>query len=150
VTSLARVLPMLTVLAWVITLALRILDSGNTRGPTIVVSSLGGAPFDFGEAQAIYLVSWVAVTGCAVSAWLFRSLTWWSVAAILVAVMLGTMLLGLLLDPPSVIWDGVDRQGRPIGGYETGEPAAGALVLAVGIAALLAASICGLIGRSRH
>lgn len=149
-TRLARLLPVLTVLAWMITLALPILDSGNTRGPKVVVSSLGGTPFDLSDAQAAYIVSWLAVVGCAASVWLFRSLTWWSLATILVAVLLGTMLVGVILDPPSLNWDGADRQGRPIGGYETGKPAAGAWVWAGGIAALFAAGICGLIGRARR
>lgn len=149
-TRIARFLPVLTVLAWVITLALPILDSGNTRGPKIVVSSLGGAPFDLSDANPIFIVAGAAVVGCAASVWLFRSLTWWSITAILVVVLLGTMLLGMILEPPSVIWDGVDPQCRPTGGYEVGEPAAGAWVWAMGIVALFTAGICGLIGRARH
>lgn len=148
--AVARILPLVTVLAWVITLAVPVLDSGNTRGPKIVVSSLGGSPFDLSDAQATYVISWIAVVGCAASAWLFRSLTWWSLVTILVALLLGARLLGLVLDPPSLIWDGADPRGRPTGGQVIGKPSAGTWIWAMGIAALLVAGVCGLAGRVRH
>lgn len=136
-------------MAWTITLVLPILDSGNEHGPRIVVSSLGGEPLDLIEAQPPFVIAWVAVLCCAASAWLVRSLTWWSVATLLIAVVLGILLIGMLLDPPSLLWDGADAQGRPTGGQEIGEPAAGALVWAIGIGALIAAGVCGLSGRVR-
>lgn len=146
----ARLLPLVTVLAWAITLALPILDSGNARGPTIVVSSLGGAPFDLSDANAAFVAAWVAVLVCAASVWLVRTLKWWSLATILVAVLLAAMLLMMIVDPPTLSWDGVDAQGRETGGYEIGKPVAGAVVWAVGLAALGAAGICGLIGHRRQ
>lgn len=149
-TRIARLLPLLTVMAWAITLVLPVLDSGNDHGPRIVVSSLGGEPLDLADVQSPFVIAWVAVLGCAASAWLFRSLRWWSVATLLIAAVLGILLIGMLVDPPSLLWDGVDAQGRPTGGQEIGEPAAGALFWAMGIGALVAAGVCGLIGRARH
>lgn len=131
----------------VITLALPVLDSQNSTGPQITASSLGGDPFDLSDAQPGFLLAWAAVLGCAASAWLLRSLRWWSVVAILVAVVLGGLLLTMLLDPPSILWDGVDDRGRPTGRQAIGEPAAGAVVWAAGIGALLAAGVLGLAGR---
>lgn len=146
-TRIARLLPLLTVAAWAITLVLPILDSGNTPGSRIVVSSLGGEPFALTEAQPAFLLAWACVLGCAASVWLFRTLRWWSVVSMLVAVLLGALLFTMLTDPPSLLWDGVDAQGRPTGGQEIGKPAAGAVVWAIGIGALFAAGVCGLIGR---
>lgn len=145
----AQLLPLVTVAVWAITLLLPVLDSGNAEGPRIVVTSLGGPPFDLGEMQPVFFVAWVAVLGCAVSVWVVRSFRWWSVVTILVTVLLGAFLLGMLVDPPSLLWDGMDAQGRPTGGQEIAEPAGGAPAWAVGIGALLAAAICGFIGRTR-
>lgn len=145
----AQLLPLVTVAVWVITLLIPVLDSGNTEGPRIVVTSLGGPPFDLSETQPVFVVAWVAILCCAVSAWVARSLRWWSVVTILVAVLLGAFLLRMLVEPPFLLWDGVDAQGRPTGGQEIAEPAGGALAWAMGIGALFAAGICGLIGRTR-
>lgn len=148
-TRTARLLPLITVAAWAITLALPILDSGDSETGGIVVSSLGESVSST-AVQPAFLLAWAGVLGCAASVWLFRSLTWWSIVAMLVAVMLGAFLVSVIMDPPSLLWDGVDAQGRPIGGYEVGEPAAGALVWVMGIGALFAAGVCGLIGRTEH
>ncbi len=69
-TSPARLLPLLTVAAWTITLALPILASGKTEGSRIMVSSTGGYSFDLTETQPAFLLSWAGVLGCAASVWL--------------------------------------------------------------------------------
>lgn len=137
-------------MAWAITLVLPILDSGNTQGPRIVVSSLGGEPLDLADAQPSFVIAWVAILGCAASAWLFRSLTWWSVGTLLLAQVLSARLIEMLVNPPILMWDGVDDQGRPTGGSEIGEPVFGALAWAIGIGALVLAGVCGLSDRPRH
>lgn len=149
-TRLARLLPLLTVAAWTITLVLPILDSGTSHGPRIVVSSLGGDVFDLTGARPEFVLAWAGVLGCAASVWLFRSLRWWSVVTMLIALVLGFFLLAMIMDPPSLLWDGVDGQGRPTGGQEIGEPVAGALAWVIGIGALFAAGVCGLIARGHR
>ena len=144
--TLARLLPLVTVAAWLIGLVLPVLDSGNTNGGRIVVTSLGGDVLEWGDVEPAFVVAWVGVVGCAVSAWLLRSLTAWSVAALLIAVALISWLGAMIADPPSLIWDGQDAQGRPTAGMEFGRPAAGALAWTIGIAALAAAAVCGWIG----
>lgn len=149
-TRIARALPLITVTSWALTLFVPVLDSGNTRGPRIVVSSLGGEPLALVDAQGPFVVAWVLVIGSAASAWVSRSLTGWSVVVMLVAVALTMFLSSMLLDPPRLIWDGVDDQGRPTGGYEVAGPTVGTLIWAAGIAALFAAGVCGLAGRGQQ
>ena len=149
-TSPARLLPLITVAAWTATLALPILDSGESKGPRIMVSSTGGYPFDLTEAQPIFLVAWIAVLGCAATVWMLRSLTWWSVVAMSVALLLGALLIMTLANPPSLVWDGVGGQGYPTGGNAIAKPMAGALVWVMGIGALFAAGVFGLRERTRQ
>ena len=96
----AHLLPLIATAAWVVTLALPVLDSGDAAGPRIVVTSLGAQPFDLTETHPAFLLAWIGVLGCAASVWLLRSLRWWSVATMLVAPMLGALLLTTLTDPP--------------------------------------------------
>ncbi len=84
------------------------------------------------------------------AAWLLRSVKWWSVVTMLVAMLLSAVLITTLMNPPELIWDGFDDQGRAIGGYVVGEPAVGALVWVMGIAALFAASVYGLVEQTRQ
>ncbi|SDT20853.1 hypothetical protein [Microlunatus soli] len=147
--NIARFLPLITVVAWLITLALPVLDSGNGHGPRIVVTSLGGDPFDLAGIELPFVLAWIGILGCAVTVWLLRSLTWWSVVAVLVTIALVALGAQLITDPPTLIWGGVDDQGRPTGGMERGEPVAGALVWLLGIAALATAAVCGFLGSRR-
>lgn len=142
----ARILPLITVAALALTLVVPILDSGNTGGPRIVVTSLGGPAFDLAEMDPVFLIAWAAVLGCAVSVWFLHSLGWWGVAAMLTSGLLGALFVRMLTDPPYLFWDDMDAQGNPVGGGEIGEPAIGALLWAIGLGALLAAAICGLMG----
>ncbi|MFT0846336.1 hypothetical protein VR010_01115 [Actinomycetaceae bacterium L2_0104] len=145
----ARLLPLLTTIAWAATLVVPVLDSGNTEGPRIVVTSLGGRPFDLDKVEAVFVLAWISVLGCAISGWILRSLRWWSVTTMLVAGALGTLLASMIRNPPIIMWDGVDAQGRMTGGAAIGEPAIGALIWAIGIVALLVAGVCGLVGATR-
>lgn len=143
--TVARLLPLVTVVAWSVTLVLPVLDSGRTAGPRIVVTSLGGDRLDVGDLDSAFVIAWLAVIGCAVTALLARSLRWWSLLAMPVAVALAAFLIGMIIEPPSLIWDGQDAQGRMTGGSEVAEPALGALAWLVGIVALGAASVCGFV-----
>lgn len=145
----ARLLPLVTVLAWVITVFLPVLDSGNLTGPRIVVTSLGGDPLDPSGIKPPYVFAWLGVVGCAVLAWLLRSLTWWSVVTMIVTLALAVLLVSMISDPPSLLWDGVDARGHPTGGMERGAPAPGMLAWLLGIAALGVSAVLGLVGTRR-
>ena len=144
--KIARILPLFTVIAWAITLVLPVLDSGNTVGPRIIVTSLGGQSFDLADVEPVFLLAWAGVLVCALSVWLLRSLRWWSLAAIATSGLLCALFVRMLTDPPMLMWDGVDPQGNPIGGAEIGEPAIGAVLWGIGIAALFVAGVCGFLG----
>ena len=139
-----RLLPLLTVAAWALTLVIPVLDSGKNSGPRIVVSSTGGTPFDLTDAEPVFLLAWAGVLGCAATVWLLRSLKVWSVVAIVVAVLLAVLLITTIMDPPTVFWDGIDAQGQHIGGAEVGGPATGSVLWAIGIGALFMAGLGGL------
>lgn len=141
----ARLLPLIAVIALAVTLALPILDSANENGPRLMVTSLGGEPFDVTETKPAFLIAWIAVSACAASVWMFRSLKWWSIATIVVSVGLGALLVATILDPPWTTWSGIDTQGRETGGAEVAEPAAGAIVWIAGITALLVAGVLGIV-----
>ena len=141
--KIARILPLFTVVAWAITLVLPVLDSGNTIGPRIIVTSLGGQSFDLADVEPVFLLAWAGVLGCALSVWLLRSLKWWSLATIVTSGLLCTLFVRMLVDPPMLMWDGADSQGNPIGGGEIGEPAIGAVLWGIGIVALFLAGVCG-------
>lgn len=150
-TLLVRLLPLVTVAAWVMTLFVPVFDSGNDVGPRIVMNSLG-TDLDFlDDPWSLFIATWVGVVGCAVSVWFSRRpRVWWSIVAMLVAVLIGIFVAMVLENPPVLLWDGVDAQGRPIGGFEKAGPAAGTVVWGIGLVALFTAGVCGLVGsRSR-
>lgn len=146
----ARCLPLVTVLAWAITIAVPVLDSAEPSGPNIVVNSFGAEPYQWDEVQDSFLIAWIAVLVCAAWAWWARPQRVWSVVTLVVAGGLAWMLLGLLLRPPMLMWDGVDAQGRPTGGSVVGEPAAGAVLWAIGIIALGVSGLWGFLSADRQ
>ncbi len=146
VTRIARVLPLLTVAAWLTTVFVPILDSGNTVGSRIVVTSLGFDGFPPQSVEPVFIAAWVAVLACAGLAWVPSGRRWWSVLAIVVAIVLAVVLVAWVLNPPFILWDGVDAQGRPVGGHEEAVPAIGILASTLGIAALF---VAGLLARVR-
>ncbi|WP_167356909.1 hypothetical protein [Brevibacterium siliguriense] len=55
-----------------------------------------------------------------------------------------------MANAPTLMWDAVDDQGRPIFGMVVAEPAMGAGLWAIGGLCLLAAGVCGLLGDHRR
>lgn len=152
-TRLARLLPLLTLAAWVITLAVPLFQGDDPDNPAlsdvVTVSSLGGAPFDLDAASWPFVLSWIAIAGLTVSAWFLRSLRVWSLVAIGAAVALSLQLYSVISYPPVLLWDGMDGQGNMIGGQITGVPTVGVPIWMAGIAALGLAGVLGLIGSFR-
>lgn len=148
-TLLVRLLPLVTVVAWVITLFVPVFNSGNSFGPRIVMNSLGTDLQFLDDPWPTFVATWVAILGCAVSVWFLRGFRVWSIVAMLVVAAIIVFVVLLLANPPALIWDGIDAQGRPTGGYEEAGLGAGMLVWGVGLVALLTAGVCGLLGSKR-
>ena len=147
----ARTLPILALIAWVVTIWVPVLDSAaqdsySPESLRIVVTSLGHRPFEFGDAAPKFLVIWICLLTCMVSAWLVAGLRAWSWATMVLGVLVIKLLIDMMADPPIAMWDGQNAKGEGIGGMVVGYPAMGAAFWAVGAIALLAAGILGLIG----
>lgn len=123
-----------------------VLDSGSSKGNEsmrIVYSSFGRRPVDFADIDPEYVFLWCVLLVCVITVWLLRSLRIWSVLAILLGIVMLAFLIMLIADPPMLIWDGQDSQGRATGGMEVGRPAFGALLWVLGGLALMASGVCG-------
>lgn len=145
----ARWLPLVALASWVAMIWVPVLDSGNHEGPRLVITSLGEQPIAPETSDVAFLLPWIAIVACAVTAWISRSLVMWSPAAVILGLVLLVALTLMLLDPPFFMWDGMDEQGRWVGGMEIGYPAPGAVLWALGSTALIVGGIFGLYG-SRH
>lgn len=149
-TIFARLLPLAAIAAWAVMIWVPFLDSRTTTGPGIVYTSLGELPLSGQNLMAEFLLVWGLIGACAMTAWMFNPLRTWSVVTFVVGVALIVFLLAMVLDPPILMWDGQDEQGRPTGGMAVGYPAPGSIFWALGSCALIAAGICGLIGGCRR
>jgi hypothetical protein len=139
----ATLLPLVTVAAWVITIFVPILDSGNDDGPRIRITSMGENPFDPATAVPGFFAVWLLVVVFSILPLLFGISRWWSGAAMIIAAILIIVLVFTALNPPSLIWDGQIAEGMPTGGMEVALPDFGFVVGLVGASALGAAGITG-------
>lgn len=151
----ARLLPILALCAWVVTLWVPVLDSSlnslHTKESTrIVVTSLGDVPRDLSDLDPKFVVIWSCLLACVISAWLVDRLRIWAWATVCLGVAVLALLINLMAEPPTLMWDGQDSSGRWIGGMEVASPVWGAALWAVGGLALIAAGICGLIGERQR
>lgn len=149
----ARVLPIGTVVCWVITIFVPVLDSGGRESVRIRVTSLGFSPIDMNDLNPGYVALWIIIVTGAFTAWLLSASRWWSIAAIVLGTVLGLHLLQLVADPPLLMWDGQTANGMPTGGMEVAYPAAGFGFWVLGSALYIAAGICGLVAaaqKNRH
>lgn len=147
---LARILPLGAVLAYVIAIRVPVMQSHGGIQPDLIVTTLGldysvGDPID-----PLVVVLWNLLLGCAVTAWPLSRLRAWGVVAIASGVLLLTVLLTLLADPPFYLWDGIDDEGRPTGGLVEAEPASGAALWAASGLLLIAAGVHGLLSGPRR
>lgn len=138
-------------------------SSDAPQPPRIIVTALGGPPFDLEEARGSMVLVAVGVLVCAAASLLLTvrsrpdSHPWpdvvrriWSVGTLVLSACAIFMLVTLLADMPTIMWDAVDDQGRPIFGMVVAEPALGAVLWAIGCFGLLAAGVCGLLGDVRR
>lgn len=151
----ARLLPILALCAWVVTLWVPVLDSSlnslHTKESTrIVVTSLGDVPRDLSDLDPKFVVIWSCLLACVISAWLVDRLRIWAWATVCLGIAVLASLINMVAEPPSLMWDGQDESGRWIGGMEVASPAAGAALWAIGSIALIVAGICGLIGERQQ
>lgn len=145
-----RLLPLVTVAAWIITIFVPVLDSGNDEGPRITITSLGGAPLDSAELHPGFIGIWFLIVVFALLPWLFGHSQWWSATAILIGVGILLGLIVAVINPPFLMWDGQTDDGMPTGGMEVALPDYGFVLWIIGSQALGAAGVCGWIGRQRQ
>ncbi|AZL04852.1 MULTISPECIES: hypothetical protein [Brevibacterium] len=139
----ASLLPLATVAAWVITIFVPILDSGNNDGPRIRITSLGEDPFEPATAVPGFFAVWLLVVVFSILPLLFGISRWWSGAAMVIAALLIIVLVFAALNPPSLLWDGQTPDGMPTGGMEVALPDFGFFISLVGALALGAAGSAG-------
>lgn len=139
----------MTVAAWIITIFVPVLDSGNAEGPSITITSLGGAPLDSAELNPGFIAIWILLIVFALLPWLFGHSQWWSATAILIGVGILLGLIAAVINPPSLMWDGQTDDGMPTGGMEVALPDYGFVLWIIGSQALVAAGVCGWIGGQR-
>ena len=146
----ARLLPLVTVAAWIVTIFVPVLDSGNVKGPRITITSLGGAPLDSAELNPGFIAIWILIVIFALLPWLFGHSRWWSVSAVACSVVILLGLVVAVIDPPFLMWDGETDDGMPTGGMEVAVPDFGFVLWIIGSQALAAAGVCGWIGGDRR
>ena len=131
--------------------------------PRIIVTALGGPPFDLDEARGSMVLVAVGVLVCAAASLLLTVRSWpdshpwpdvvrrlWSVGTLFLSVCVFLVLADMLANMPTIMWDAVDDRGRSVFGMVVAEPALGAVLWAIGGLSLLAAGVCGLLGDARR
>lgn len=151
----ARMLPVLPLVVWVVTIWVPVLDSSRPGLHTseynrIVVTSLGSIPVEMGELELEFVTIWACLLTCAISAWLLSGLKLWSWATAIFGASVMVFLSDMIAEPPIILWDGQDSSGRPIGGMEVAAVDVGAGLWLAGGVALIAAGVCGLVGERRR
>lgn len=146
----ARFLPLVTVAAWIITIFVPILDSGNDDGPRIRITSVGETPLDPEYLSPGFIAIWLLIVSFAILPWLFGVERWWSGSAIVLGALLLLVLAAAVINPPSLLWDGQTDDGMPTGGMEVALPDFGFALCLIGSQALGAAGFCGWIGSRRR
>lgn len=124
-------------------------SDADAAGPQIIWTALGDmgtTPYPDPTA-ALLSAGVVAVAVAGVAAPVNR-------VCIVVVTVVGALVLAMLLlmiaDPPSLLWDGVDDEGRPTGGMAVGRPHVGALLFSAAGLLLIAGGQCGLVARGRR
>lgn len=149
--SLARFLPFIALAVWIITLFVPVIDSFNDSGPRIIMTSLGDwTPDSSRPPDTFFFVLWVLILTIVVLGIFFASARWWAAAAILLGAFIVVILIGLVLSPPMLMWDGQLPDGTPTGGMEIGYPSVGYGLWLIGGAALITAGICGLLSETQR
>ena len=119
----ARLLPILALCAWVVTLWVPVLDSSlnslHTKESTrIVVTSLGDVPRDLSDLDPKFVIIWSCLLACVISAWLVDRLRIWAWATVCLGIAVLASLINMVAEPPSLMWDGQDRAGGGSAGWK--------------------------------
>lgn len=154
----ARLLALVSVVAWGVMIWVPIFDSGTRGSDSVVVTSLGRLPIGTDDFNLGVLLPWVGILFGAAVVWLVDPPTRrWSAVVIVIGVALFVMLQLILMDPPTyfriVILDppptpskGEDSAEEDHGVTIIGRPAAGVSYWILGSGALMMAGILGFFG----
>ncbi|WP_155807353.1 hypothetical protein [Brevibacterium sp. VCM10] len=147
----ARLLPFIAVAMWIATIFIPVVDSLSDVGPRIRWTSLGDLTFDDGgEMLPSFILLWAIVVGFAALGLGFAVDQWWNVTAVLIAALIVFIVIAILLNPPTIMWDGQLPDGTPIGGMEVGWPSFGFGLWLIGAASLAAAGACGFAAKAQR
>ena len=148
---LARWLPFIAVAMWVATIFVPVVDSFNGDGPRVRMTSLGEWTVDDGgEVLPLFILFWAFLVGFAALGLGFSSDQWWNVTAVVMAALIVFILVAILLNPPTIMWDGQLPDGTPTGGMEVGRPSFGFGLWLIGAASLATAGICGFAAKAQR
>ena len=164
----AQVLSLSVLCLWIVMLWVPICaspedTSESPHPPRIIVTALGGPPFDFDEARTSNVLVALGILACAAAAFLLTVRSrpgmhpWpdvvarlWSVGTLVLSLCAFLVLAELLANQPTIMWDAVDDQGQPVFGTVVAQPALGAGLWLIGCLCLLAAGVFGLLGDVRR
>ena len=147
----ARLLPFIAVAMWVATIFVPVVDSFNGDGPRVRMTSLGEWTVDDGgEVLPLFILFWAFLVGFAALGLGFSSDQWWNVTAVVMAALIVFILVAILLNPPTIMWDGQLPDGTPTGGMEVGRPSFGFGLWLIGAASLATAGICGFAAKAQR
>ncbi|UVI36900.1 hypothetical protein [Brevibacterium spongiae] len=164
----AQALSLFTLVLWIAMLWVPVLASPEDtseppRPPRIIVTALGGPAFDFAEAQVSTVLVALGVLTCTAASFLLTvrsradSHPWpevaarvWSVGALVLGVTAFLVLVTMVTNLPTLMWDAVDDRGLPVFGVVIAQPAMGAGLWSLGCLCLLTAGLCGLLGDHRR
>lgn len=146
----ARLLPLVAVAAWVVTIWVPIMDNSTVDDDSVVFTSLGRHTGSLVELNPGVVLAWVMILMCAFVGLAIDPPAWWSVVVVIFGVALSIMLVGLLTYPPKFRWVEETSAGQPFSVTISGFPAAGVNYWALGSAALILAGISGLISKRRR
>ena len=181
---LAQALSLAALCLWIVMLWVPVFASPEDSSeaphpPRIIVTALGGPPFDLDEARVSNVLVALGVLTCAAAAFLLSvrarpdSHPWpdvapylwpdvvarlwsdvvarlWSVGTLFLSLCAFLVLAELWANPPTIMWDAVDDKGLPVFGTVVAQPAPGAGLWLLGCVCLLAAGVCGLLSDVRR
>ena len=137
-----RLLPLVAVAALLITLVAPIMVPDDPDFDIFHVTSAGERGST--DLLPLMLSVWAVVLLAAATAWLPRWPAVRVVFVVLAALALFVYPMGILLEPPLMMWDGWDEEsGQPVGGMVRGRPSIGSVLWVVGSVALTASAVLG-------
>lgn len=142
----ARLLPLMSLAAWVVMIWVPIFANRATEDGSVTVTSLGRLPIGVSDIGLGISLPWTAVILCAAVAWLIDPPLWWSIVVVLIGIALFIMLEMSMIDPPTARLVITDSSGEHSGVTLVGYPDAGVSYWILGSGALVIAGIAGIVG----